>query len=284
MTPSDKLYSKVVDGVELPAIDDGQELRVLGCLPPPEGMTSASPTWSDFIAGQTWELREVDWREHCGEVDDQDGLGACVGYAGASAYEQAWSMAGLPPTSFDPDFAYACVNGGWDRGAYLEEMIKSLATNGLPPRGSIPRYTYQMAKIPQAVRDVAKNFVVAKSFLCRTFLEALDACSRGFAISFGITIGTRFTVLDAGGVCGFGIPRGGHAVHGVGVRKIKAGPYKGRWGLDFKNSWRKDYGDQGYGTVVEEHFSAGANSIYAIQAPHARLPQYNPPIPATLVA
>lgn len=274
---SDALHTvQLDDGVTLPAIDDGNELRVLACLPP-RGMLMA-PRWSESPYAAKHPLRECDWREHAGAILDQDGRGACVGYSGASAFRQAWSVAGFPPMDFDPDFAYACINGGRDVGAYLEDMIASMASNGMAPAGSVERWEYRMSRISQAVRDRAKTYVAAKSYACRTFDEMCDAVNLGFAGSFGVTIGSGFTRMDAGGVAGFGVPRGGHAMHAVGLRKVKAGAYAGRWALIVKNSWREDFGDQGYCLMVADHFGRSMSG-YAIQAPQLNDASLVPPAP-----
>jgi len=278
MSIFDRKYTvKTADGAKLPAVPAGGELRVLGCLPP-RRMTFMTP-WRESGLSTGAPIRECDWRDMCGPVLDQDGLGGCVGWSGESAFEQAWNIAGLPPMRFSPEFAYACVNGGADRGAVLSDMIQSMTINGMAPLPvPFPAYTYKMNKIPQSVRDAAKLHVVAKSFSCSTYQDIQDAVNIGCPVSVGITVGSRFTTLDAGGVAGFGFPRGGHALHICGIVKVKAGPYKGQWGLLTKNSWTVDFGDQGYCILVADHFDRQGDN-YAIVAPQNIDPSSYPPIP-----
>jgi hypothetical protein len=270
----------MVANIAFPAIDAAGELRVLACLPP--RLKFFAPSWRESGLSSGAPLRECDWRPMCGPVLDQDGLGACVGYSGASAFEQAWNSAGFAPMQFSPDFAYACVNGGVDMGAVLSDMVASMASNGMAPAGSVPAYTFKMKQIPQAVRDAAKLHVAAKYLSLSSFDDVCDAVNNGYATSFGISVGGRFTQLDAGGVAGFGFARGGHALHGCGLAKIKAGKYAGQWGLLTKNSWTTDFGDQGYCYLVADHFDRNTDA-YAIQAPQNTDPGLiNPPSP-TLV-
>lgn len=274
--PNKPLYKTTADGAQLPAVDAGGELRVLGCLQP-RRMMFASP-WAESRLSSGAPIRECDWRHLCGPVLDQDGLGACVGYSGASAFEQAWQSAGLTPMQFSPDFAYACVNGGSDRGAVLGDMIASMASNGMAPAGSVPAYTYKMKQIPQSVRDAAKLHRAAKYFACPTYADLLDAVNNGYAASGGITVGGQFTNLDAGGVAGFGFPRGGHALHFCGIVKVKAGRYAGQMALLTKNSWTTSFGDQGYCLLVADHFDAQGDN-YAIVVPEDDSPNAEPPTP-----
>lgn len=269
------LFATTADAV-FPAIDAGGELRALGCLPP-RRMMFATP-WKEAGLSSGAPLRECDWRHLCGPVLDQDGIGGCVGYSGASAYEQAWNAAGFSPMQFSPDFAYACVNGGVDGGAVLGDMIASMASNGMAPAGSVPAYTYQMSKIPQSVRDAAKLHKAAKYIAAPTYEDICDVVNNGYAACYGITVGGKFTVLDAGGVSGFGFPRGGHALHAVGLTLVKAGRYKGQWGIVTKNSWTTDFGDEGYTIVVKDHFDRSVDA-YAIQAPENDEPGSGPPAP-----
>lgn len=276
MSDSTHYNVTTADGAVLPAIPGGGELRVLGCLP--IRRKAFMKTWDESGLRTGAPIRECDWRHLCGPVLDQDGLGACVGYSGASAFEQAWQAAGLPAMQFSPDFAYACVNGGWDRGAALSDMIQSMATNGMCPADMVPAYTYKMRQISQQARDAAKLHTAAKYFACPTYQDVLDAVNLGYAASVGITVGTGFGKLDAGGVAGFGFPRGGHALHICGIVKVKAGRYAGQWGALTKNSWTKDYGDQGFCILVADHFDRQGDN-YAIVVPQNTDPSSYPPVP-----
>lgn len=275
----EKLYTvKTADDAVLPAVDAGGELRVLGCLAP-RRMLFATP-WAESGLATGAPIRECDWRGQCGPVLDQNGLGGCVGWSAASMFEQAWQTAGLPPMQFSPEFAYACVNGGWDRGAVLSDMIASMASNGMAPLPvPFPAYTYRMKQIPQSVRDAAKLHTAAKYFSCPTYQDVMDAVNLGYSASVGITVGTGFTRLDAGGVAGFGIPRGGHALHICGIVKVKAGRNAGQWGLLTKNSWTTSFGDQGYCILVEDHFDRQGDN-YAVVVPQNTDPGgLYPPVP-----
>jgi hypothetical protein len=179
---------------------------------------------------------------------------------------------------FSPDFAYASVNGGRDQGAVLSDMIASMSANGMAPAGSVPAWEYRMSRIPQSVRDAAKQYRAVKYLATPSFAAICKAINIGLAVSFGITVGGKFTVLDAGGVSGFGLARGGHALHGCGLVLVKAGPYAGQWGILTKNSWTTTFGDEGYTILVAAHFDRVCDA-YAIIAPEDFAPNAYPPIP-----
>jgi hypothetical protein len=240
--------------IELPTIDF-LEPRVLGCLPPKPNFAGL-PRWGDskpMIARSEW--RDVSWRTLNARIMDQDGLGACAGFAGVNAFERAWRLAGGQALKFSAWFLYSNVNGGRDQGALISDVLKSLLATGVCLEDQVPEKTYQKRSIKPDAYTTAKRFRIAEAYALDSTDAIGSAVMLGYPIEYGIFVGGNFMTLDAGGVPGIGSD-GGHALHCCGLRKVPAGPHKGQWSYETENSWGTKYGQDGYCYVVDKHFDS----------------------------
>jgi hypothetical protein len=253
--------------------------RFLACLPPKQ--VRSFPRFADahdLIPVTEWQPTK--WLDGQVRITDQNGYNACVDFAATGAFEDTWRLCGHTPRRFANFYTYAHINGGIDAGAIISDAIESMMAHGVPEEGLVPAGTIKQKRITEAAHQNAARHRLEKAFALTSFEEIGTALQLGFECIFGISVGARFTNLDAGGVPGIG-GFGGHALRSVNLVRVTAGPFQGRWAAATPNSWGTAYGVNGWCNLVEEHFETrwGIDG-WAIQAP-LEDPQddTNPPAP-----
>lgn len=114
-------------------------------------------------------------------IKDQDGVGACAGYAAASALERARARRGLVFVELSGDGIYAAVNGGRDQGSGLENNMKWLRDNGIPPAELVPRHEYRKSRISAKAYEEGKRFKGFECFALRSEVELASAIVSGYS-------------------------------------------------------------------------------------------------------
>jgi len=187
-------------------------------------------------------------------VKDQDGIGACQGYASASAVEKARELSGQPYVELSGDFAYSLVNGGRDRGSLLIDGFRAAQKYGYAPANTpgLVRWEYRRDRMPAAAFTAAKAFRGFEGFTCDTQQQFASAIALGFVGVVAVHVSGNYSRMDSNG-----ISLGGNGVgnHAVCVDDIVWDANLGDFKYDSPNSWKRTWGVEGRAYYTfERHF------------------------------
>lgn len=244
---------------------EGNQIK-LGLLPPDaQSPNNVFATFSNTFAlrlsfdeikkivsdTQRRKIREIFGPE---TVKDQDGRGACQGYASAKCIEECRELMGQEPVKLSGDFAYSLVNGGRDQGSQLVNGFKAASEVGYCPEDTpgLVRWEYRKARMPQAAFEAAKRFRGIEGYICETEQEFATAMALGFIGVVAVHVAGAYSQLDR-----YGVSRGGNGVgnHAVCCDDIVWDAQLGKFKYDSPNSWKRTWGDNGrcYYTF-DQHF------------------------------
>ena len=212
----------------------------------------------------------VDNRKHCSPVRDQGELGSCTAFMATSMYEYMCKRGHSKYIQLSPLFTYKSTR--WlmhlrgDTGAYIRSALGSLVIHGSPPEEYYPYEIRKFDREPGILQSsFAQSFQALKYFRLdkgipsdQTLVDRMkEYIAKGFCLGFGFTVFDSFESRDDGFVP---YPKpdeevlGGHAVMICGYFNGDQGmPYNEDCFL-FKNSWGKDWGDNGFGLIPAKYF------------------------------
>jgi hypothetical protein len=208
-------------------------------------------------------------------IKDQNGRGACAGYAAASALERARARRGLKYVELSGDAIYAAVNRGVDQGSGLENNMAWLRDNGIPPADLVPRHEFRKARIPAAAYEAGKRFKGFECFAIRTELELASAVVAGFACVIACHAGNGGRSPD--GLIDW--------TNGVGNHSVVLDDMRLRnktWEYQIANSWGLRWGERGRGWLRwANHLSNPVryHMFYALRSTTDDPQGDNPPTP-----
>jgi hypothetical protein len=195
----------------------------------------------DRLQGRERSARDVfgsDW------IKDQDGIGACQGYASAACVERCRFEAGQVHVKLSGDFAYALVNGGVDRGSALSAGMRAAADVGYAPESTpgLRRHEWRKSRMPQAAFQEAKRFKGLEGYRVRSELELASALVQNFYAVVAVHAARNYGSLDR-----YGISRGpnGRGNHAVCIDEVVYDAQAGVFKFDQPNSWGTRWGDGG---------------------------------------
>lgn len=87
-----------------------------------------------------WKARGAEMRHQRPYIDDQDGLGACAGFAAGGSVETSERMAGLPQKQLCKFAIYALASYPADNGSSLDQYAEILTTIGVPETDFSPKF------------------------------------------------------------------------------------------------------------------------------------------------
>ncbi len=223
----------------------------------------------------------VDLRPWCSPVEDQGRLGSCTAHAGVGIIEYYERKSFGHHIDASRLFLYKVTRNlmkmRGDTGAYLRTTIGAMVLFGVPPEEFWPYKDSadEFDKEPPAFcYSFAQNYKTIKYY--RHDPPSADAedilnriktyLSAGHPSMFGFTVYSSIEQASDSGQIPFPSPRdrieGGHAVVAIGYDdKIKI---KNRFednvttgALLIRNSWGKDWGEEGYGWLPYEYVLRG---------------------------
>jgi len=203
--------------------------------------------------------KQVDLRPILPPVRDQKDLGACTSFATASAFE--YDLHTQKVADFTPAPLYIYYNTRilegtvkFDSGATIRNSIKSIAKYGAC-RESYWRYLVSRAfKKPskQAYTHGYKHKAIKYYAVEQTLGSICSALAAGKPIVFGISVYSSFEEVEPTATGVIPMPKvtddflGGHAILICGFNSEKRL-------FTFRNSWGKEWGDNGYGYLPYEY-------------------------------
>lgn len=184
------------------------------------------------------EIFTPDW------IKDQDGLGACQGYASAGATERAIVLRGGKHVKLSGDFAYSLVNGGRDNGSQLASGLIACQETGYAPEDTpgLTRWEYRKNRMPAAAFEAAKRFRGFEGYEATTELGLYSGLARGFVGVIAVHVAGNYSRLDK-----YGISQGGNGPgnHAVCVDDLIWDASYGQFKIDSPGSWKTSWGDNG---------------------------------------
>jgi C1A family cysteine protease len=224
----------------------------------------------------------VDLRQWCSTIENQGSLGSCTANAGVGMYEYFERRTTGRYVDGSRLFLYKVTREllGFkgDDGAYLRDAMKAMVLFGIPPEKYWP---YNIAKFNDEPSSFCYAF--AQSYQAIKYYrldpqgtspsDALADIKKflfaGLPAMFGFSVYSSMPALgDGKGEIPFPSQgdslQGGHAVLTVGYDdNKKIGKCKGA--LLIRNSWGKDWGENGYGWLPYDYIESGlANDFWSM--------------------
>ncbi|HTY12045.1 MAG TPA: C1 family peptidase [Bacteroidota bacterium] len=202
----------------------------------------------------------VDLRSKCPPVENQGELGSCTANALAGALEFIELKNGTPLVDVSRLFIYFNERAiehtiMSDSGAQIRDGIKSLAKQGVCPEKKWPYVISKFEDKPTpACYAEAKKRLITSYHRILTLDEMRTCLAEGFPFVFGFTVYESFESQKVAqtGVVNMPLPGertvGGHAVVGIGYADSDRR-------FIVRNSWGKDWGEQGYFTIPYDYLA-----------------------------
>lgn len=192
-----------------------------------------------------------DLRHFASPIEDQGSLGSCCGNGSVAVLEYNQIAAGKGLVDLSRLFAYysgRLIEGttATDSGCQIRDVVKGLATYGVPPESTWPYVISDFAKRPTpAAYSQALPWVIRDYSRVITLNDLRVALTQGHPVVFGFTVHESF---ESDAVAKTGImpmPKknervlGGHCVVAFGHDDSKKQ-------VICRNSWGPGWGDKGY--------------------------------------
>jgi C1A family cysteine protease len=244
-----------------------EEIRVV--LGPKELMKAKGPPIS------------VDLREWCSAIENQGTLGSCTAHAGAGIIEYYERKSFGRHIDASRLFLYKVTRNlmktKGDTGAYLRKTMGAMVLFGVPPEDYWP-YTDDEKKFdqepPAFCYAFAQNYQTIKYFrhdspgtkADEILRKVKTYLSKSHPAMFGFTVYDSIEQAEGTGRIPFPSSQeriqGGHAIAAVGYDdkmkiKNKYGKVETTGALLIRNSWGKEWGEEGYGWLPYEFILRG---------------------------
>jgi len=206
----------------------------------------------------------VSLREWCSPVEDQGDLGSCTAHAVVGLLEYLQRRRHGRHIDLSRLFLYWAARR-WLFGARLQELgdsgasiraaLAAAVAIGVPPERDWEYDPKRYNDTPGPWQfSLAQIFQGLHYVRLKSLAEVLALIRSGFPVAFGFSVYRSIDRVGPDGVVPFPAPgerlEGGHAVLAVGYDEA-------RRLVEFRNSWRADWGDGGYGWLPYQYFEAG---------------------------
>ncbi len=186
-------------------------------------------------------------------IKNQGRRGSCNAYACASLLEKTRVIRGQQNIKLGPEWLYAQINGGRDRGSLLKDGIQAMERLGVPRSELVPYESYLKSQQKAEATEDAKRFRILKDeyFGISSEEELATALAMNFICLVACHVNNNWMKLDSDGVVQPTDGMGNHAIHLDDVRISSSGEYQ----FDHAGSWGLRYGQSGRGwTTWKRHY------------------------------
>lgn len=243
------------------------ERRLLTALPTPrDHAIMALPGW-EAATGIT-PIPRADWPNICFEnkhtsvpILDQNGHGACVGYAATSIAMILCDRMGFTYELLSADFLYTLINGGFDAGANGGDAIQKMQEVGIAPARLVPGRPIRPAGYSAEARTAAAAYRLRLdgAIPLGTFDEVVTAVRFGWQILFDVQASGAYNTGPDGTVRYCGRFTNHEQSAGEGLRMVN-----GDMQVLGRNSWNTVWGQDGFGWYQRSHFE-NSNATFAVK-------------------
>jgi len=228
----------------------------LGHIPPKGKPRFAAPVLAP-LPKSDWQEFDATTDTHPVAIKDQNGKGACNGFAAATSAEWARWLSGQTHVPLSGWFVYAILCNGVDRGSNIGDALDLLSKTGTCKDGSVTYATINPRRLTAEARAEATNYRIEIGETLPDFASIMTAVQFRRSGNFSIKAGPNFDAssLDAigsDGVVGYSRGAGNHAVAFVPAAKKLA---NGDWAIKFQNSWGTKWGRAGFAWFTERHIA-----------------------------
>lgn len=233
----------MADTTSLPYIlDHSGHKRPLGFLPgdPQRMMAVPQMAAADLVPESEW----VEFDEFPAAIKrkDQNGKGACNGFATALGVETSRFVSGMPYIELSGWYVYSILCNGIDRGSIILDGLNLIEDKGVSPEDQVKYGLINPRQLTAQAHTEAARFKAEIGERLTTYEEIASAIQRRQSINLAICVGNGFNNLDSEGVPPLGRGYANHAVHvGLGMKKLR----NGEWAGLMTNSWGKAWGNDG---------------------------------------
>lgn len=242
---------------DLPTIHDpyNDEVRVLGSLPSDPRLVASLPPYSGEVLPES-ELREFDdFPADVIKIKDQDGAGACNGFATAMALQMARFVQGMDHVELSGWYVYGRLVHGRDTGSNILQAYDLVGTEGCSPEEYVPYGEFNDRRFSAEAKAAAPRFRLEFGEKLTTFRQMVSHVMLGGCLNYSLHVGNNFNNLDEDDVPGISRGPGNHAVAGgLSLKKSK----KWGWMPGGINSWRDTWGNRGRFRFCEKMIEAGS--------------------------
>lgn len=266
----------IAEGIhnDLPFVDqkmpDGTvERRYLTALPTPSGHPMMmAPGWGEATGIPV--IPRAEWSKHVFNTPhqdvpmlDQDGEGACVGYAATGAAMVLRSRARMGYELLSAQFLYSLINGGRDAGANGADAVSAMIKTGICPASLVPGRPYRPAGINSAAMAAAAAFKLRPdgAVPLNSVEEFVTAVIHRWQVIFDVQAGSRYTTGSDGTVAWLGSFTNHEQQAGEGLRIASDGTAQ----ILGRNSWGTSWGSMGGFCWFTERHIKSSNTTFALK-------------------
>lgn len=232
---------KTPDGLEY-ILDDAGNQRPLGFLQgdPARMMAVAPMAAEDLIPESQWV--EFDEFPDTIKRKNQNGKGACNGFATALGVETSRYVSGMPHIELSGWYVYSILCNGRDVGSMILDGLSLIEDKGCSPEELVQYGLIDPRRLTSQAHTEAARFKAEIGERLTTYEQLGSAIQRRQSINLAVCVGNSFNNLDAEGVPPLGHGYANHAVHvGLGMKKLR----NGEWACLMTNSWGAEWGLDG---------------------------------------